>query len=62
MDVQTTRGELPTLHPLLHLILSADSAVLHRLGLGLREGTTPMDVDTHAATEGELPSPHPLCA
>ena len=74
MEVDTREGELrsprlpfvllvglPSLttpfHNLFHT--STSPPLMRCVGDG-REGTTPMDVDTHAAPEGELPSPHPL--
>jgi hypothetical protein len=71
MDVDTREGELRSplaslsfsfvglpsfTTPLAYLI----SHIHVFVGDG-REGTTPMDVDTHAATEGELRPPTPFC-
>ena len=77
MDVVTREGELrsPRLpfvllrrSPIVHHFSSILHFTYPRLRLLMRcvgderDGTTPMDVGTHPATEGELPSPHPLCA
>ena len=74
MDVDTREGELrsprlpfvllrhrPPLSFRTSFDISTSPPLMRCVGDG-REGTTPMDVDTHAAPEGELPSPHPLCA